>query len=435
MRAHSTGSRDHTATCLRLFVAVSALASGSGLRADGPRPAAARFSTVDSSGFNARYVYSLCLDSKGMPHLLYQGFGQTDRPGVSGPLVHAAFKQGAWQKEVVLPRDPWSSVHGSMQTGFDSSGCLHCLYSVTGKAPGLMHGSKSAEEWTHRTVFAENVPEDEMKRRFGVTSPSLPLVNENFSMSVGGDDKVHICFLDPAEHVLWYGTKEAQQHEWELRSLEDVGPHEISTSRIWPAVAAGPRGKVFVTYKKYAQRAHANRGAIELRLATCSEKGWTFETVVKLGPVDGFSQLAADAQGRPRVVYTRAKPGRALTKFPDLELVHATKTQDRWEHETVLALPQGNGGFSLAVGPDARPRLLVNTLKHSEGKGPRRGDLLLLERAGAGWSTATLVRGSASSVAPQTAADGSGALHFAFVSAPEGKDQPLALRYGVVAGK
>jgi len=421
---------------LRVFIAVSILASGSCFAADQPRQGAASFSTVDSSGFNSRYVYSLCLDSKGIPHILYQGFGEWDRPMVSGPLVHSTLKEGTWQKEVVFQRDHWSCVYGTIHTGFDSSGGLHCLYYVSGKTPGLKYGSVSAGRWTHRTVFSKNVPEEEMKRRFGVTSPSLPLVIPNFSMSIAGDDKLHICFLDPAEHVLWYGTKEARQHEWELQRLEDVGPHNISASRIWPAVAAGPNGEVFVTYKRYAEPAKGKRRSIELRLATLSQKHWTFETLVEeLGYIDGFSQVAVDAKGRPHVVYSRAKPSRTWGVSPDEELVYATKAEDRWKHETVLTLLEGNGSFSLALGPSARPRLLVNTFKRSDSKGPHRGDLLLLKRGKAEWSTATLVQGSASSVAAQMRTDKSGALHFVFVSVAEGKNRTVVLRYGVMHGR
>lgn len=420
---------------LMVILTVVMLASASCTRATDPTNDEGQFSTIDSSGFNARYVYLLCLDNNGIPHVLYQGFGEGDRPMTSGAFVHAVLQEGIWQNQVIQERDRWSCLYGSIQAAFDSSGALHCLYYVGGKNPGLKYGRKSSEQWTHQTVFDNNISENEMKRRFQVTSPSLPLLIPNFCMAAGKYDFLHIAFLDPAEHVLWYGTRHASQKQWKMQAIEDVGPHNISVSRIWPAITVGPNGEVLITYKKYSGDAKAGKLSIELKLATCSDKKWTFETITRLGYIDGRSQLAIDSEGHAHVLYTRAKPNKTLTLGmpPDIELVYATKERTEWKHETVFVLPEGNGTFSLALSPDGHPWVLVSSFKNTGRKLPEHGDIFLLKRQERKWSTTTVTEGGGSSVGAQMRIDKRGSAHIVFPSVADSKNGTLILKYTVIS--
>jgi hypothetical protein len=394
-----------------------------------------QFSTVDSSGFNSRYIYSLCLDNNSMPHVLYQGFGEGDRMS-HGAFVHAELREGKWQQETILERDVWSCLYSSVYADFDSEDSLHVLYCVGGTGYGLKYGSKSSGQWSHQTIFNENVAGNEMKELFGVTSPSFLLLSPNFCMSVGRDDILHMAFLDPAKHVLIYRTKQASDERWKWHVIGDVGPHNISVSRIWPAITAGSNGRVLMTYKKYVEEdANIRKRSIELMLATSSGNNWTHETVVeRIGYIDGISQLAIDSKGCVHILYTRAKPSLKLDTIPDMELVYATREGTEWKNESIFTVPD-DGSFSLALSPDGNPCVLINTFKHFFMK-PQEGgagDIILLKRQKGKWSTTTIANGGAYSAGSQMRIDKSGLVHIVFPSVDDNKDRTLTLKYAVMS--
>ncbi|GAG30168.1 unnamed protein product, partial [marine sediment metagenome] len=226
-----------------------------------PVPSAKRqwqFSTVDSSGFSAGYACSICVGTDGGPHLFYQGRGKGDRPMVSGDFVHAFLHEGNWRSETV---DTDCTVFGAVYPAVSRSGTLHLLYQVFNSPgrDGLKYACKRDQAWVTEDIYNKEIPEREMERRFGVTSFSLGLmVTDNFCFAVDRRNKLHLCYLDPEKHVLMYGVKSEERGEWRWEVLEDVGPYELSCSRIWPSIAAGPSGRIFITYKRYQAEADGN---------------------------------------------------------------------------------------------------------------------------------------------------------------------------------
>jgi hypothetical protein len=419
-----------------MALAVIMPVSNSSFAASEPLKGTWQFSTVDSSGFNSRYIYSLCLDNNPMPHVLYQGFGEGDRMS-HGAFVHAELREGRWQQETILERDVFSCLYGSVHADFDNEDSLHVLYCVGGTDYGLKYGSKSSGRWSHQTIFNENTSKNEMKKHFGVSSPSFPLLSPNFCMSAGPDDILHMAFLDPAKHVLWYGKRQPSEEHWQRQVVDDVGPHNITVSRIWPAITAGSDGRVLMTYKKYVEEdANIRKRSIELMLATSSGNNWTRETVVeRIGYIDGISQLAIDSKGLVHILYTRAKPSMRDDTIPDMELVYATREGTEWKNESIFTLPD-NGSFSLALSPDGNPCVLVNTFKHffmkpQEGEA---GDIILLKRQKGKWSTTTIADGDAYSAGAQMRIDKSGFAHVVFPSVDDSKDRALTLKYAVMSG-
>jgi hypothetical protein len=393
-------------------------------------------STIDSSGFNSRYIYSLCLDNNAIPHVLYQGFS-VDHPILHGPFVHAELREGRWQKETILERVVSSHLYGSIHADFDSEDSLHVLYCVGGTGYGLKYGSRSSGKWSHQTIFNENVSKSEMKKLFGLTSSSFHLLSPNICMSVGTDDILHMAFLDPAKHVLRYRTKQASDEQWKPHVVDDVGPHNITVSRIWPAITAGSNGGVLMTYKKYVEEdTNIRKRSIELMLAASSGNNWMHETVAeRMGYIDGISQLVIDSKAVVHILYTRIKPSMIYGLIPDMDLVYATREGTEWKNESIFTMPD-NGTFSLALSPDGNPCVLVNTSKHSfmkysEGKA---GDIILLKRNKGKWSTTTIADGDAYAAGAKMRIDKSGLAHIVFPSVDGSKNGALTLKYAVISG-
>jgi len=387
------------------------------------------FSTLDSAGFNARYVSSICLSQRGEPHVFYQGYGRGDRPMISGGLLHAFLEDGVWRSETV---DSDCSVFGDIFPVVDSTGTPHVVYQIfnTAGRDGLKYARKQAGRWVSRDIYNKEIPEAEMKRRFGVTSFSLGLmVTNNFCFTADGRDVLHICYLDPEKHTLTYGCKGRKQAEWRWEALEDVGPYRISCSRIYPSIATSTRDKIFVAYKKYETGGDGKPASIKLRLATLSGKRWSFETVAEdVCFIDGGSLVASDAQGGPRIAYYRAKPAKTWGMFPDMSIVYARKVKTEWRYEIVCPV----AAALLSVGTDAKgnPRVTFVDLKKREGEkesGP--GNLIVASRKSGSWSKAT-IRENEVSRALALAIDRHGYAHIVFSSLTGKGNSQLALRYG-----
>ncbi len=360
-----------------------------------------------------------------------------DQPILHGPFVHAEIREGRWQKETILEKDVSSCLYGSIHAGFDSEGSLHVLYCVGGTDYGLKYGSKSSGQWSHQTIFNENVSKSEMKKLFGLTSSSFHLISPNICMAVGTDDILHMAFLDPAKHVLRYRTKQASDEQWKRHVVDDVGPHNITVSRIWPAITAGSKGGVLMTYKKYVEEdANIRKRSIKLMLAASSGSNWMHETVVeRMGYIDGISQLAIDSTGIVHILYTRIKPSMIYDLIGDMDLFYATRKGIEWKNESIFTLPD-NGSFSLALSPDGNPRVLVNTfkrsfMKYSENKA---GDIILLKRNKGKWSTITIADGDAYAAGAKMRIDKSGLAHIVFPSVDDSKNGALTLKYAVISG-
>ena len=386
-------------------------------------------STVDSSGFNSAYICSICVGADGKPHLFYQGRGKGNRQAY-GDFMYASLHEGNWKSETV---DSDCSVFGVTYPAVSRSGSLHLLYQIFNSPgrKGLKYICKRDNAWKTENIYNKEISESEMERRFGVTRYSLGLmVTGNFCFTVDRRGRLHACYLDPESHTLMYGIKDDEHGEWRWEALEDVGPYKISCSRIWPSIAASPRGEVFISYKKYQTEADGSLASIELRLATLSDKGRTLETVAeRLTFIDGSSTVACDAMGSPHVAYQRAIPAKSRGMVPDMSVVYATRAPDGWRHEPVRTVAGGSGLVSLALDSEGIPYLLFADLNLREGKkGIPRGDLMIASRRGAEWSVETVAK----NVSRQQgfAIDDADRAHVVFSAFVGGGDSALVLRYG-----
>lgn len=263
-----------------------------------------QISTIDSEGFNSRYECSMCLNAQGEPHILYQGHGKGGRV-FSGDFRHVVRQDGTWKRQTVESDCSLSSC----QSAIGGSGAPYILYQIfnTKDRDGLKLAWKQTRGWTKSDIYSKDISPDEMKKRFGLSSFSLGLmVSHNFCLAVDTTDVVHIAYVDPGKHTLLYGRKGLTETDWRWKSLEDVGPHKISTSLIWPSMAVSKSGKIFVAYKKYEAKQNGRGRLIRLRLATMSEGKWAFETVKdKLAHIEGRTKIWVGPSEEPIVSYTK----------------------------------------------------------------------------------------------------------------------------------
>jgi len=243
------------------------------------------------------------------------------------------------------------------------------------------------------------------------------------------DGNIHICFLDPVEHILYYGINKIGQNEWKLQKIEDVGPHNISVSRIWPKIKVGPDYKVFVTYKKYVEDPDTKRRTIYLKLATYYRGLWDFETIENTGFIDGLSELDVDTKGNVHIVYSRAKPGNRYDILPDMNLIYATQRETSWIHEVVDTIPEDGGSFSFSLDANDNPCLLVTKFKRIENKFPEKAKITLLKKQSDIWSTMTLAENTGTSCGAQIKFDLSGRMHIVFPSFDENNKAALVLKH------
>lgn len=194
----------------------------------------------------------------------------------------------------------------------DGTDTPHVLYSAFNcKDEGLKYASADGKTWQHSTIYGKPTPsEDEMMRRFGCNRYSLNLmVSDSNVLAVDSSGGVHLVYVDPESEQVVYGYRPKGTNQWEWESLEKVGNHRLTTSRINPVVRVSPAGQVWILYKKYTQNKTASgtkRVQIELRLAIKTGREWKYSTVVdRLGFIDGQSRIVFGKANQCVIAYTR----------------------------------------------------------------------------------------------------------------------------------
>jgi hypothetical protein len=293
-----------------------------------------QFSKIDECPYTAQYNWSsIRLDSGGRAQVLFQ----RDSNHSSG-LGHACFQGDAWKIQEI-ERD--CSVIG-MHFVLDSADHSHVLYSAFNcKDEGLKYASLDGKTWKKSTIYNRpNPSEEEMMRRFGCNRYSLNLmVSDANDITVDRSGGVHLVYVDPEAEQLVYGYCPRDGEQWEWETLEKVGNHRLSASRINPVVAVCPTGGIWIAYKRYTQNktdSGANTVHIDLRLAVKTGREWKSQTVVeRLGFIDGQSHIMFGETNQSLIAYTRCaahQPGAPSVKWLLLQFGNG-KWIERYEGE------------------------------------------------------------------------------------------------------
>ena len=143
------------------------------------------------------------------------------------------------------------------------------------------------------------------------------MVSDSNDLAVDSNGGVHLVYVDPESERVVYGYRPRGVKYWKWESLEEVGNHRLTVSRIAPVVRISPAGQVWIAYKKYTQSKTASgtkRVRIELRLAIKTGREWKYSTVVdRLGFIDGQSRIVFGKKNRCVIAYTRC----AARRFGD----------------------------------------------------------------------------------------------------------------------
>jgi hypothetical protein len=215
------------------------------------------------------------VDSKGRPMVLYQR-----DPNRSQGLSQASWDGDAWR--ICHIEENCSPLR--MRFTLDSADTPYVLYSAFNcQVEGLKFASLDAGgAWQTNVVYSKPSPsEEEMMSRFGCKSYSLNLmVNDSNDFAVDDNSGVHLVYADPESERVVYGYRPRDAKNWNWESLEEVGNHRLTVSRIYPVVRVSPAGQVCVVYKRYSQGAGDKMARIELRIATKTGRDWKYRTVV-----------------------------------------------------------------------------------------------------------------------------------------------------------
>lgn len=262
------------------------------------------FTTIENCPYPAQFSGSAVrLDSGGRPHVLFQR-----DPNHGSGLAHARIEGDTWRIQTI---EQEGSVLG-MRFVLGGNDLPHALYSVFNrKDEGLKYASTDDMKLERATVYSKPTPsEEEMMRRFGCNRYSLNLmVSDSNDLAVDKYAGVHVVYADPESERVVYGYRPPESKEWAWESLEQVGNHRLTVSRINPVVRVSSAGEVWVVYKRYKEgktAAGARTVAIELRLAVKTGREWKHSTIAdSLGFIDGQSQILFGRGGECLVAYTR----------------------------------------------------------------------------------------------------------------------------------
>jgi len=268
-----------------------------------------RFSTVDECSYAARYFGStIHLTASNRLEVVYQR-----DPNRGSGMSYAVRDTGSWTTSHIQAD---CSVF-SLRSAADSVGTPHVLYSAFNcKSEGLKYAVRQGEQWQTAVVYSKPSPsEGEMMRRFGCNRYSLNLmVSDSNDLTVDRDGGVHTVYADPEGEEVVYGYRARGARHWNWESIEKVGNHRLTASRINPVVRVSPAGEVWVVYKKYTRRetpAGAKWPRIELRLATKTVREWKCRTIVDgLGFIDGKSKILFGPANERFVAYTKCAAGK-----------------------------------------------------------------------------------------------------------------------------
>jgi len=293
-----------------------------------------RFSRIDECAYAAQYYGStIRLGSGGRPQVLFQrNFNR------GSGLAYASLQSDAWNIQNVERACSVKRMHFAL----DGTDTPHVLYSAFNcKDEGLKYACADGETWERSIVYSRPTPsEEEMMRRFGCNRYSLNImVSDSNDLAVDSNGGVHLVYVDPESEQVVYGYRPQGVQRWEWESLEKVGNHRLTVSRINPVVRVSPADQVWIAYKRYTQSktvSGVNTVQIELRLAIRTGRIWKYQTVVdRLGFIDGQSHIIFGESNQCLIAYTRCasrQPGDPSVKWL---LVHLSdgKWIQRYEGE------------------------------------------------------------------------------------------------------
>ncbi len=261
------------------------------------------FNIVDSCYDAVDYFNSsIHLDSKERPQVVFQ----RDANRGSG-LSYARREGDTWKTQAIEDDGSVFSIHFAL----DGSDVPHILYSIFNcPAEGLKYAAADGMKWEKATIYSKpSPPKEDMLKRFGCDSYSLGLmVSDSNDLATDKNGGVHIVYADPESEKVVYGYRPKGAKNWTLESLEKVGNHKLTCSRIMPLVRVSPTGEIWVIYKRYTEEKTTNgvrTVRIELRLAVKVGSEWKYSTITdKLGFIDGASKVFFGKAGECLVAYS-----------------------------------------------------------------------------------------------------------------------------------
>jgi hypothetical protein len=272
-----------------------------------------QLSKIDECASAARYNNSsIALDSGGNAQIVYQR-------GPNSALMYARFDSGVWKTTNIESGCSVIRTHFAL----DAAGIPHILYSSFNcKVEGLKYAGTEKAVWETVAIYSKPTPsEDEMMRRFGCNRYSLNLmVSDSNNLFLDNNGVVHVVYVDPEAERLVHGYRSPETRRWEWESLEEVGNHRLTVSRINPVGSGDPTGQIQIAYKKYTESklpSGAKSVKIELRLATKRGQEWNYQTVTDhVGYIDCQSQIIPREANGPFIAFTRG----AGRTFGDLSM-------------------------------------------------------------------------------------------------------------------
>jgi len=261
-----------------------------------------RFSTIDdTTRMTAWHWDCLRLDSKGDPHVVFH-----DDVEYGPDFFRARLRDGAWRALAIGQR----CAPRRVRFAIDGKDTLHVLFSPgNSMVNGLTHACTEDKSWRWTTLYDKPTQAEKEEMRGGGSYPGT--LNDRASgtsnMAVDENGGVHVVYVDPETALLTYGHRAPGEKRWQWETLENVGDHEVSVSRIFPYVAVSPSGQVWVTYKTYKE-GRTSGGArtvdIKLRLAVKQGAQWKYESVVDgMGFIDGASKIIFGEGDRCAIAY------------------------------------------------------------------------------------------------------------------------------------
>jgi hypothetical protein len=213
--------------------------------------------TVDSGPYAGKYT-SLALDSRGYPHISYQG-GSND-------LMYAEWTGSAWVTSTVYSSNvvgDWSSL------ALDSNG-YPCISFPDSDQRVLMYAKWTGSAWDIVTV-----------------DPSAK-VGDYSSLALDKDNKASISYHDAAnidlKYAKWTGSS------WDIQTVESIGSTGFFTSLVLDS-----NGKPFIAYQDITNGL--------LKFAKWTGSAWVIQTVDATGKIGNTPSIALDSKGNPQISY------------------------------------------------------------------------------------------------------------------------------------
>ncbi|MFX0207005.1 MAG: hypothetical protein ACFFDT_13540 [Candidatus Hodarchaeota archaeon] len=202
---------------------------------------------------------SLVLDSKGMAHIGYVGWGD---------IKYAYQTSSGWD---ITTLDTLQFDSEDIALALDSQEYPHLVYSSESV---LKHAYQNSTGWHNENIVFLN---------------SSGFFVIDFSLKIAADDKVHISYNDYTSKDLMYITK-GNDSEWiseVVDSFDEVGTYN--------SLELDKNGKVHISYNDYTNH--------DLKYAYQTNESWAVETVSNEGYVGLYTSLTLDKEGYAHISY------------------------------------------------------------------------------------------------------------------------------------